>query len=302
MGRSSRAMRVTILVAAAGATSGVVACGLDAFGEASPADVPFDSGAPASHGVLVDGGPAPPIGEADAPGDTDALPDVAPPELAWYKLDETSGNTAHDSTPNHYDVQLRNVNWNAGATFTLPTELGDSNGGSTTVSAGLREAPVTFTAWLTPTTRTDESSNSYAITPFPPNAVSGDAPGAFGFGVGLDVWTDGTPGSALAVENVGYSFTNADGGAFVSGTEYFVVAAIGASTASTYVDGRLVATSPVTTPGATLTTTLWLGVHNDDLTYGTKRFLAGRMRDVRVYKRLLAPDDVDALYATGPAQ
>jgi hypothetical protein len=35
-----------------------------------------------------------------------ALLDVAPPEFAWYKLTETSGSVAHDSTANGYDVSI----------------------------------------------------------------------------------------------------------------------------------------------------------------------------------------------------
>jgi hypothetical protein len=235
-------------------------------------------------------------------GPTDAASDapvVAPPEFAWYKLDETSGNTAHDSTANHYDVPLQHVTWASGANFTLP-QGGTSNGGSAVVAAGLRQAPVSFTAWLAPASRADETSNAYSITPFPPNAVSGDVAGQYGFGIGLDVWTDGGGGSALAVENVGYTFLAPGGTPFIAQTEYFVVAAIG-STASIYVNGSLVGTMTPTTPGPATTTTLSLGVHNDDTGYGTKRFFAGRMQDVRVYKRVLTAQEVSDLYAEGPA-
>jgi hypothetical protein len=228
---------------------------------------------------------------------TDA-PVVAPPEFAWYKLDETNGNTAHDSTANHYDIQLQQVTWGSGANFTLP-QGGAPHGGSTVVGAGLRQAPVSFTAWLAPASRADETSNNYAITPFPPNAVSGDVAGQYGFGIGLDVWTDGAGGSALAVENVGYNFLDA-GAQFAAGTEYFVVAAIG-SMASVYVNGNLVGTMTATTPGPATTTTISLGLHNDDTGYGTKRFYVGRMRDVRIYKRVLTAQEVGTLYADGPA-
>jgi hypothetical protein len=235
----------------------------------------------------------------------DAAPDgppvVAPPEFAWYLLSETSGNTAHDSTANHYDVKLTNVTWGLGATFGAAPG-NSTSGGSVAVAAGLRQAPVSFTAWLAPNARGDETSNSYSITPFPPNAVSGDAAGSFGFGLGLNVWTDGTAGSALAVENVGYAFPNVGGTQFLAATEYFVAAAIDATSAQMYVDGQPVAQATPTTPGATAQTTLWLGLHNADTAYGTKRFYVGRMRDVRVYKRVLTPTEVATLYASGPAQ
>jgi hypothetical protein len=159
---------------------------------------------------------------------------------------------------------------------------------------------VSFTAWLAPASRADATSNNYAITPFPPNAVSGDVAGQYGFGIGLDVWTDGGGGSALAVENVGYDFLASGGTQFAAGTEDFVVAAI-SSMASVYVNGNLVGTATPTTPGPAATTTLSLGVHNNDTGYGTKRFYAGRIRDVRIFKRVLTAQEVSVLYADGPA-
>src|SRR5580658_4646310 len=40
------------------------------------------------------------------------------PDFAWYLLDETSGTTAHDSSPDHYDItNLDGVVWGGGAGF-----------------------------------------------------------------------------------------------------------------------------------------------------------------------------------------
>jgi concanavalin A-like lectin/glucanase superfamily protein len=225
---------------------------------------------------------------------------VAPPDFAWYRLNETSGTVAHDSTNNHYDIGLSNVTWGLGASFSIPT--GDSpSGGSTPVASGMRQAPISFTAWLAPSARSDETSNSYSITPFPPSAVSGDVPGEYGFGMGLSVWTDGTAGSALAFENVGYTFLDVGGAQFLSGSEYFVTATIGSSSAQVYVDGLLVGQATPTTPGSSEQATLSLGFHNTDTSYGTKRFYSGRMRDVRIYKRVLSATEVATLYANGPS-
>lgn len=251
-----------------------------------------------------DGGAGVDGGVDDAPGDgrgDDTLDDdtgaslvVAPPELAWYPLSETTGTTAHDATANHYDVtDLAGVTWGSGASFD-----GTGGGGSTPVDPGLRQAPVSFTAWLAPDSRIDEAANSYGLLPFPSSAVSGDAPGQFGFGIGLDVWSGA---SALAVEDVGNDFHNAGGAEFVVATEYFVAAAIGATTATVYVDGQQVGQATPGTPGATAVTTLALGFHNEDPGYGTRRFYAGRMRDVRVYKRVLTASEVVRLHVAGPA-
>ena len=230
-----------------------------------------------------------------APGDEDSAPaPVGPPDFAWYLLSETSGVTAHDSTANHYDVtNLTGVTWGQGASFD-----GTGGGGSVVVAAGLRQAPVSVTAWLAPFSRVDEGANSHGLTPFPPSALSGDAPGQFGYGIGLDVWSGG---SALAVEDVGYTFQGVAGAPFAAGTEYFVAATIGTTTAIVYVDGQYVGQAAPMVPGATPATTLSLGVHNQDPAYGTKRFYAGRMRDLRVYKRVLTAGDVAMLHAAGPA-
>ncbi len=193
------------------------------------------------------------------------------------------------------------MTWGLGATFGVPPGASPS-GGSTTVAPGLRQAPVSFTAWLAPNARGDETSNGYAITPFPPNAVSGDAAGAYGFGLGLNVWTDGQAGSALAAEDVGYQFPNVGNTEFLASTEYFVAVAIDTSNALVYVDGQEVGQATPSTPGPAAMTTLWLGVHNGDVAYGSKRYYLGRMRDVRVYKRVLSAGDVATLYADGPAQ
>ncbi len=221
----------------------------------------------------------------------DAASDLSP-DFAWYRLDETSGSIAHDSTANHYDVDVGNVAWGEGATFV-------QNCGAASVAASFRVAPVTITAWLTPALRADESANAYALTPFPPNALSGDVPALGGFGMGLDVWGGG---NALAVEtgtNASIAF-HSIAGSYSPGTRHFVAIVIDAASASLYVDGAQLTPVTADTPPPSAPTPLRLGCHNDDTGYGTKRFYNGRMRDVRVYKRLLQSSEIAALHANGP--
>ena len=255
--------------------------------------VPREGGAPVDAHVTdaADGG-AQDVQAGDAP---DALTTVASPEFAWYRLDETSGTVAHDATNNHYDVtNLLGVTWGQGASFD-----GTGGGGYVLVGQGIRQAPVSFTAWLAPDSRIDLTATTHGINPFPPNAASGDVPGSYGFGIGLDVWSGG---SALGVENVGYDFSNVGGTQFMVAVEYFVAATIGATMAEVYVDGQPVGQGPTKTPGTTPGTVLSLGFHNTDPLYGTKRFYAGRMRDVRVFKRVLSSAEVATLYSEGPAK
>jgi hypothetical protein len=236
------------------------------------------------------------------------------PDFIWYVLDEMQGTTARDSSPHHYDItNLAGVSWAKGATFD-----GVIGCGSTAVDSSYRDPPITISAWLTPRARADETSNQYGLVPFPSNAIGDDSPG--GYGIGLNVWTDGTGGSALAAEEVD-TCQNAgtlpqscvanesagDAGAFLAGREYFIATAIGspAGDASTlaahvYVNGVLFDATTAANPANLPQTTLHLGCHNEDTSYGSKRFFAGRIRDARVYKRELGADEVAQLFGNGP--
>jgi hypothetical protein len=223
--------------------------------------------------------------------------DVDPPDFAWYVLDETSGTTAHDSSGNHRDItNITGITWNTGGIFDGATcgEVG--------VDGAFRDPPVTMTAWLAASARSDETSNDYALTPYPPNALSGDIPSLGGYGIGLDVWTDGAAGAAATVEtglgdSIGYHIAS---NAFLAGTEYFIALTVDATTSMIYVDGNLVATDSADDPPNEMPTPLHMGCHNDDTNYGTKRFYIGRMRDARIYKRILGAPEVAALYVSGP--
>jgi hypothetical protein len=245
-----------------------------------------------------------------------------PPNYLWYVLDETAGSTAHDSSPNHFDItNLTGVTWNQGANFD-----GVSGGGSTTLTSAFREPPITISVWLTPNLRAD-SPNGYALRPYPPNALSDDIPGVGGYAIGLNVWTTG---SALSVEAVDTCYgpgalcvagstqnaQDADGGpsclsaatcnqGFVAGVTHLIVVAIAAgggseSAASVYVDGVLFDQTTAVALSSSTTVPFYLGRTNLDTGYGTSGTYDGRIQDVRAYLRTLAVDEVVQLYASGP--
>lgn len=219
------------------------------------------------------------------------------PDFAWYRLDETSGTTAHDSSPHHYDMtNLDGVAWNAGAVFDGATVCG-----STTVGPALRSAPITMTAWVQAVSRTDETQNYHALTPFPPNALSGDAPSLGGFGLGLDVWADPPGGSGMGIEtgeNAAVAFHTV--GTFQASVQYFTVLVVAPAQATLYVNGSPLAVVSANTPLVQSPAPLHLGCHNDDAQYGSKRFFKGRLRDARIYTRLLGADEIAQLFADGP--
>ena len=228
-----------------------------------------------------------------------SLPDAPSdltPDFVWYRLDETSGTTAHDSSPNHYDVtNLSGVVWDDGALRRRNVRLDDRR--RSVPDAARHDHGV-----VAPAERHDEGANSWGLAPFPPDALSGDVPSLGGYGVGLDVWTDGGGGRALAVETgvdatVGYHSLT---GLFNPNEERFVALVITTSSAAVWVDGSLLSSVTTNVPPPTQPTPLHLGCHNDDTGYGTKRFFAGRMRDARVYLRDLDASQVAELFSQGP--
>jgi hypothetical protein len=267
----------------------------------------LDTDATPDAQAASDGGATP-----DATGSEAAVPTPAP-DFLWYVLDETEGTTAKDSSLNRYDItNLTDVVWDAGANFN-----GMSGGGSVDVDPSFRVPPITLSAWLTPQERADETSNDYVLVPYPTNAFGDDDPGLYGFGIGLNVWTDGDGGSAVAAEDVDTcqradnpsciaNENTGDAGPFVAGDEYLVTVTVdepgdgAAAPAIVYINGQPYDITTADVPGTSSSTTLFLGRHNDDTGYGSKRFFAGRIRDARVYKRLLGPDEVAQLYANGP--
>jgi hypothetical protein len=255
---------------------------------------------------------------ADAGTDSSVSPDSQPPgdarsvdvtrdagapipDFAWYRLDETSGTTAHDSTQNHYDVMdINGVTWSAGAHFDSAAGVC----GWTSVPTVWRQPPVTLSAWITSEARADSTISSAGLTPFPSNAVSGDIPYLGGYGIGINVWTDGDAGSGLGVER-GVSASGFVGfttvGSFVADTEYFLAVTETATTATVYLGGALMTSFEADVPADGTPTLLYLGCHNQDTGYDSKRFFNGRLRDVRVYKRVLSAAEVERLNADGPA-
>ncbi len=253
----------------------------------------------------VDAGP----GDASLPVDSglpdaDAAPPDLTPDFAWYRLDETSGTVAHDSSPNHQDIPgLGGVIWGDGATFDGATVCGRTN-----VDASFRVPPVTITAWLTPAARADEEATAHALQPYPPNAVSGDVPSLGGYGIGVDVWTDGLPPgvssqAALAVESgVGLSAGfHSLPAPFTPLARHLVAAVEDAGSVTVYVDGTVFAVQTADGPPPASPTPLHLGCHNDDTGYATKRFFEGKIRDVRIFRSLLTAAQIAALYQSGPA-
>jgi hypothetical protein len=270
-----------------------------------------------------------------AEADASVVP-TPPPDFLWYVFDETTGAIAHDSSPNHTDITIAgSITWKEGGVFDGMTTCGTTN-----VGQQYRNPPLTISGWLTPAGRTDELTTAGALLPYPPNAVSGDVPSLGGYGFGLNVWSTGSALEAEEVSpcttaglcaangtqnaetaeagDAGFSCTSTtkcDEG-FKAGTRYFITVAFdpvldagtveggatdgGVPMAQVYVNGVLFDQAASRLPPFSTPAPLRLGCHNDDTTYGTTRFYDGTMRDVRVYRRQLAAEEVNQLYKNGP--
>jgi hypothetical protein len=258
----------------------------------------------------------------DAAGEAEAAVPTPAPDYLWYVLDETDGATAHDSSPNQFDItNMTGVTWDAGANFD-----GVSGGGDTTLDSSYRSPPFTISVWLTPQLRAD-SPNGYSLQPYPPNAVSDDIPGLGGYSLGLNVWANGSAlsgeglagctGSFMCVANALQNANDADGGpsctsptscnqGFIAGQEHFVVMTIEAPGDAgvapegwVYVDGVLFDQEP-TNALSNDPAPLSIGRHNLDNGYGTTGVFDGRIRDVRIYKRQVGIAEIEQLYVNGP--
>jgi hypothetical protein len=213
----------------------------------------------------------------------------------WFKMNDPGSATAlRDSSSYGMDGAVTGAVTLADGKATFGP---GASAATQPLEASYRDKPISVSGWATPRERSDRSLNQHSITPFPPNAVSNDIPGRFGYGFGINVWTDAGGGSELIV---GGAYTaKVSALTFVAGRRYHVVVAYSEAATKVYLDGSLVATLPAY-PLSAGSAPVYVGRHNDDAAYGSKRFFVGDLDDVRVYQRLLTDADAAALYAAGP--
>lgn len=229
-----------------------------------------------------------------APTYTIAVP-PDPTDLAWWKLNETSGTVAYDSTGNNRHATVTSPTWSDGL-------VGNGLGQGIAMFQPLynmRTQPITMSGWFTPTVRNRVYGTPY-YSPFPPNVLSNDNYGGAGIGIGFNVWTNGaSPGNYMIDPLLG----NISGVTIVAGTRYFFATIYGPTETTVYLNGAVVATYGVLnlSGGSGIVNEFRLNYHNGDTSYQTNRFAAGTLRDVRLYRRTLSPQDIQTLYTNGPA-
>lgn len=217
-------------------------------------------------------------------------PDITTGLVGWWKLDQTSGTTAIDSSGNGNHGTVNSAIWTmlqdkqclsipGNGTVTIPDAL------------ALNPASLTLSVWA----NIAENDGGALI-----NKWSGVG-GAHGYLMNAERGT--FPGTSLPatllylnVANSSQSLNNPQTKALNNRWQHFVYTYTNGS-AKTYLNGQLIHSStPTITPPTGLTgVPLIFGrsTHN-----GTWQ-LNGALSDVRIYNRVLPSGDVQALYATG---
>lgn len=191
-----------------------------------------------------------------------------PPDNITFALNRTSF-TCDDQIlgqPNNYAVELDGVN-----------DFIQSN--ATNV---LKIQPLTVEAWVKPILR-DEVTTFY-----PNNVLSNDNPGLYGHGFGANI------NSSVNQITVEYQndFRIINNAGLSSDTWQHIAVVYTPGNVKTYVNGLLIDDFNHVQSGLTGTGSFWIGKHNDDGTYGTRRFYKGQLDEVRVWHRALTGAEI----------
>lgn len=191
-----------------------------------------------------------------------------PPDNITFAVNRTSF-TCDDQIlgqPNNYAVELDGIN-----------DFIQSN--ATNV---LKIQPLTVEAWVKPKLR-DEVTTIY-----PNNVLSNDNPGLYGHGFGANI--NSTVNQITVQYQNGFRFIENAG--LSSDTWQHIAVVYTPGNVKTYVNGQLRDDFNYLQSSLTGTGSFWIGKHNDDGTYGTRRFYKGQLDEVRVWHRALTGAEI----------
>jgi endonuclease/exonuclease/phosphatase family metal-dependent hydrolase len=206
---------------------------------------------------------------------------------AYWKLDETSGTTAADSSGNGHNGTLTNgPAWTTAGTIggALTFDGVDDHVEVASPSALLQPTGAfAISAWIK-YTATDTSGSSEVAT--------------MGNSYGLRVRSTGEVSAYFASGPAAWNFATTTGAGLNDGTWHHVVGQYTGSALQVYVDGVFAQQELFSGPIAYgLGTSFYLGQHNNSTNYN----FAGTLDQVRVYGRALTATEVSALTAESPA-
>lgn len=146
----------------------------------------------------------------------------------------------------------------------------------------LKIQPLTVEAWVKPAFRTENT------TFYPNNVLSNDNPGLYGHGFGANI------NSSVNQITVEYqnNFRIINNAGLSSDTWQHIAVVYTPGNVKTYVNGILIDDFNHVQSGLTGTGSFWIGKHNDDGIYGTRRFYKGQLDEVRVWHRALSGTEI----------
>jgi hypothetical protein len=213
---------------------------------------------------------------------------------AWYRLDESTGTTAADSSgnglngtlisdalPDYAGKVLRSVKFEGaqGGYVALPPGFADFTTNGLTVSM-----------WVYPTTEGSSAGWArfidFANGPANDNILFARTGG--GNQVTFEVYKAGTSGGKV---------TSPDGSLILNQWQHWAATMDAGGNVVIYKNGQAVVTGTTGVPNIVTRNNCYLGLSN----WGTDGHYAGEMDDVRIYNRVLAPNAVAALASGGGA-
>lgn len=146
----------------------------------------------------------------------------------------------------------------------------------------LKVLPLTVEAWVKPELRTE------VATFYPNNVLSNDRPSNFGHGFGANV---NNSVNQITVEYQN-GFREINNAGLSTNTWQHIAVVYTSGNVKTYLNGALIDDFNYVQRDLTGTGSFWIGKHNDDGTYGTRRFYKGQVDEVRVWHRALTVTEI----------
>jgi hypothetical protein len=146
----------------------------------------------------------------------------------------------------------------------------------------LKVLPLSVEAWVKPAMRTENT------TFYPNNVLSNDLPGSHGHGFGANVNSQVNQ-ITIEYENGFRTINNA--GLSTNTWQHIAVVYISGNV-KTYVNGALIDNFNYSQATLNAAGSFWIGKHNDDGSYGTRRFYKGQVDEVRVWHRALTQQEI----------
>lgn len=146
----------------------------------------------------------------------------------------------------------------------------------------LKVLPLSVEAWVKPAMRTENT------TFYPNNVLSNDLPGNHGHGFGANV------NSLINQITIEYEngFRIIDNAGLSTNTWQHIALVYTSGNVKTYVNGALIDNFNYSQATLNAAGSFWIGKHNDDGSYGTRRFYKGQVDEVRVWHRALTQQEI----------